>query len=92
MSDFIHDRMQALKIEVLDAGLNYDMAEETLAGLLEDPESAAHLSVLLDETLFQVDAIVREFRRRWPKAEETDAIIQLAPWLGIVELREQLVN
>jgi HD-GYP domain-containing protein (c-di-GMP phosphodiesterase class II) len=84
-AEFINERMYALKIEALDAGLDFDMPQETLAGLLDDPDSAAHLRVLIDETMFQVDAILRELRRRWPQAEELESGGKIPAWLDIAE-------
>lgn len=89
MSEFINERMQALKIEALDAGLDFNMPQETLAGLIEDPGSAAHLRVLIDEILFQVEIIVRESRRRWPIAERAPSDGKIPAWLDIAEFHER---
>jgi HD-GYP domain-containing protein (c-di-GMP phosphodiesterase class II) len=88
-AEFINERMYALKIEALDAGLDFDMPQETLASLLDDPDSAAHLRVLIDETMFQIDAILRELRRRWPQAEELEPGGKISDWLDIAESHER---
>ena len=89
MAEFINERMYALKIEALDAGLDFNMPEETLTALLDDPDSAAHLRVLIDETMFQIDAIVRELRRRWPHSEDMESRGSIPGWLEVAELQER---
>lgn len=90
VGEFINERMQALKMEALDAGLNVQAPEDVLKELASDAEAAAQLRVLLDEILFQVHAISREINRRWPKQEE-DSLSEsdTRAWMEIAENREK---
>jgi hypothetical protein len=57
--------------------------------MLDDPDSAAHLRVLIDETIFQIDAILRELRRRWPQTEGIQPRGKIPEWLAIAESHER---
>lgn len=87
LSAFINERMLALKIEALDAGLSLQVQEDGVDRLAGDPETAAQLYVLLDEILFQVHAITREIRRRWPDTEDAGGLYggTITDWLEKAE-------
>lgn len=92
LAEFINERMHALKIEALDAGLNALNPDETLANLNDDNDADVQLGAILEEILFQVHAIVREIRRRWPRAEEEGGSYggEIPGWLEIAEAHEQV--
>jgi len=86
---FINERMQALKIEALDAGLNPYALENNLKDVA-DSEASSELSILLDEIIWQIKGILQESRRRWPKIDqETPSLdVEDVPaWISTVEHR-----
>lgn len=85
MGDFINERMQALKMEAYDAGINPYTIEETLRSVENNPTGAAELRILIDEILWQLNGILHETERRWPELD--DAEVQA--W---IEETEQLLH
>lgn len=86
--NFIDERIQCLKIELLDAGLNPYAFEKNMLGMEENPRACAEASILLDEAIWQMHAIIHEIKRRWPSinADEQGANYrQISDWLSDVE-------
>jgi hypothetical protein len=89
LGTFINERMQALKIEALDAGLNPYALENNLQNAT-DSEASAELNILLDEIIWQIKGIFQESRRRWPKIDQGTpslAAEDVPAWISTVENR-----
>ena len=90
LSTFINERMQALKIEALDAGLNPYALENHMQDIEDNSEATAELHILLDEIIWQVKGILQEIRRRWPRIDQDDpshGAETVLPWISTVENR-----
>ena len=90
LSAFINERMQALKIEALDAGLNPYVLENPMQDTADNSEAFAELSILLDEIIWQVKGILQEIRRRWPRIDQDDSshgAESILLWISTVENR-----
>ncbi len=64
---FIDERTLALKIEIIDAGLDPNASDESLWAIAEDARACFDARILLDETLWQLHNVVQGARRRWPE-------------------------
>lgn len=89
LSAFINERMQALKIEALDAGLNPYALENHAQDAADNSEASAELRILLDEIIWQVKGILQEIRRRWRIEQDDPSHLaeSIRPWISTVENR-----
>ncbi len=84
---FINERMENLKLELIDAGLNPYVEDGNYQCVMENPQACFDMRLLIDETLWQFHSIVQEARRRWPAVETGASAEQLAAgnWINEVE-------
>lgn len=86
--DSINRRIRNLKMEVLDAGLAPLDIDESLQGIEDSPRDCFEMHILLDEVIWQLQSILDEIRRRWPKlGDESPAscAIHILNWIGPTE-------
>lgn len=89
MSEFINERMQSLRMEAFDAGLNPYALAHDLLDIENNPDASAEMRILLQEIIWQVNAILHELRRRWPKIDQADQSPQTSEiqgWISDVEM------
>lgn len=89
VSDFINERMQRLKIEVLDAGIIPYNVDENMLAMEDDPRACAEVRILLDEIIWQIHGILHEIRRRWPDSHcngPTTGLQSVCDWISDVEM------
>lgn len=68
--DIVHARLDALRIELLDAGFDPRDPERLLKFFADDPGCVADYALLLSETLWRFEALVKEISRLRLKAVE----------------------
>ncbi len=64
---FIDERVSALKMEIIDAGIDPNASDDSLMVIEEDAQACFDARTLLDETLWQLHNVVQGARRRWPE-------------------------
>ena len=69
LGNFVQDRMDSLKIGLMDAGLISGEKNAILPPSGEEPEACAEAGILLGEAIWRVKSIVGEIRRRWPEID-----------------------
>jgi HD-GYP domain-containing protein (c-di-GMP phosphodiesterase class II) len=85
---FTNDRVQWLKRLVNEAGLTSEPADPQVDSTSEDPGTRLKTHVFLDETLWQVQHLVRDLRRRWPALNHENTNVgfrEVARWIQVVE-------
>ena len=85
---FINDRVQWLKRLVNEAGINPEPLDQAMNPEVEDPGASLKALVLVDETLWQVQRLVRDLRRRWPALNHENPNMgfrEVARWIQVVE-------
>lgn len=70
--DFAQLRLIGLRLELFDAGFDPRDPEGLIRQFTDEPECMADYAPLLNETLWQFNALVLEISRRWPEATQDD--------------------
>ena len=88
---FINERMENLKVELIDAGLNFDAEDGNYHYVMENAQACFDMRLLIDETLWQFHSLVLEARRRWPALEADTSSEHRAAcsWVNEVEMQLQ---
>lgn len=89
MSEFINERMQSLRMEAFDAGLNPYAIANNLLDIENNPDASGEMRILLQEIIWQVNGILHELRRRWPKIDQpaqSPQTSEIQDWISDVEL------
>lgn len=89
MSEFINERMQSLRMEAYDAGLNPHAIESNMLDIDNNPDASAEMRILLQEIIWQVNGILLELRRRWPTIDQSGHSSQSSEvqgWITDVEM------
>ncbi len=88
LSGFIEERMHALQIRLMEAGL-ISGVEGAIRSMVDDePQTCAEIGVLVNEAIWQIRNMLTEIRRRWPEtAGETApaAYEKVREWLANTE-------
>jgi len=66
----INNRIQNLKMEMLDAGLSTLGVNESIRGIENSPRTCFEMQILLDEVLWQLYGVLEEIKRRWPNIDK----------------------
>ena len=85
----LNERMQSLRMEAFDAGLNPYAIANNLLDIENNPDASSEMLILLQEIIWQVNDILHELRRRWPKIDQTGQSPQTSEiqgWISDVEL------
>ena len=85
---FINDRVQWLRRLVNEAGLTPERIAQQVGSTNEAPGTRLKAHVFLDETLWQVQHLVRDLRRRWPALNQENTNVgfrEVMIWIQAVE-------
>ncbi|MFZ2302123.1 MAG: HD domain-containing phosphohydrolase [Gallionella sp.] len=84
----INNRIQNLKIEMLDAGLTPLGIEESMRGIEDSARTCSEMHVLLGEVIWQLHGVLEEIKRRWPnidKESPESCATHILGWMGETE-------
>lgn len=62
----INKRIQNLKMEMLDAGIDPLCNVDSMDGIEDTPSTCFEMRILLEEIIWQLHGVLDEIRRRWP--------------------------
>jgi hypothetical protein len=84
----INNRIQSLKVEMLDAGLTPLGIDESMRGIEDSTRTCSEMHVLLDEVIWQLHGVLEEIKRRWPNIDKEgpeSCATHILSWMGETE-------
>ena len=90
--DTINIRLEQLTSRLMDTGIDMGHINEILTILKSDPQMISEVNIIADEALFQLNTIIEEVKRRWPKHNDPHKPRTLGEFLhGWIDQTEKII-